>query len=124
MRKIIFLFSILFLSSCAAYNPVVDPQSVRDTARYNRDAAECRALASRNTDTATSVAKDSLIGGAIGAGAGTLFGVIAGDTIKGLATGAVVGGLAGGAKGGYESDREYETIFRNCMRGRGYNVLN
>lgn len=124
MKKIIILFSILFLSSCATYHPVVDSQSVSDQTKYNRDVTDCRVLASQNTDTFRSVAKDSLIGGAIGAGTGTLLGVITGNTAKGLATGAVIGGLAGGTKGAYDSENEYETIFRNCMRGRGYYVLN
>ena len=118
MRKIIFLFSMLFLSSCAGYNPAVDPQTVSNTAKYDRDVEECRELARQNTgitDTAKSVAKNILIAGAIGAGTGTLLGVIAGETAKGLATGAVIGGAAGGVKGAYESDKEYETIFRNCM---------
>lgn len=124
MKKAILLFSILILSSCASYSPVVDTQSISNDAKYDRDVAECRELARSNTDTGKSVAKQGLIGGAIGTGTGTLIGLIAGNTVKGLATGAVIGGVAGGVKGGYESEREYEAIFRNCMRGRGYNVLN
>lgn len=124
MKKTIILFSMLLFSSCATYHPVVDSQSVNDTTKYNRDVAECRYLAKQNTDTFRSVVKDSLIVGAIGAGTGTLLGVITGNTAKGLATGAVIGGVAGGSKGAYESENEYERIFRNCVRGRGYNVLN
>ena len=127
MRKMIFLFSVLFLSSCASYNPVVDPQSVSNTAMYNRDVAECRELASHNAgtrETAKSIAKNTLIAGAIGAGTGTLIGTIFGNAGKGLAAGSVIGGTAGVTKGLHESDKEYETIFRNCMGGRGYNVLN
>lgn len=124
MKKAILVFSMLVLSSCAGYNPVVDPQSVSNDAKYDRDVAECRELARGNTDTGTSVAKHGLIGGAIGTGTGALLGVIAGNTVRGLATGAVIGGVVGGVKGGYKSDLQYETIFRNCMRGRGHNVLN
>lgn len=125
MRKIIFAFSIMgILASCATYNPVVDPQSVRNDDKYYQDRAECRALAQANTSTTKSVAKDALIGGAVGAGTGSLIGVIAGDTVKGLALGSVIGGVAGGAKGVYESNKGYEQIYRNCMSGRGYNVLN
>jgi outer membrane lipoprotein SlyB len=125
MRKIIFACSIMvMLASCATYNPVVDPQSVRSDDKYYQDRAECRALAQANTSTTKSVAKDALIGGAVGAGTGSLIGVIAGDTVKGLALGSVIGGVAGGAKGAYSSNRDFEQIYRNCMRGRGYNVLN
>jgi uncharacterized protein YcfJ len=124
MKKTISLFSILILSSCAGYSPVVDPQSISNHAKYDRDVAECREVAKSNTDTGKSVAKHGIIGGAIGTGTGALLGLIGGNTVRGLATGAVIGGVAGGVTGGYEGEREYEAIFRNCMRGRGYNVLN
>ncbi|MBI4228777.1 MAG: glycine zipper family protein [Deltaproteobacteria bacterium] len=125
MRKIIFAFSVVsILASCATYSPVVDPQSVRNDDKYYQDRAECRALAQANTSTTKSVAKDALIGGAVGAGTGSLIGVIAGDTVKGLALGSVIGGVAGGAKGVYEGNKDFEQIYRNCMIGRGYSVLN
>lgn len=116
------LFSILILSSCAVYSPVVDPQSISNDAKYERDVVECRDLASSNT--VNSMTKHGLIGGAIGTGTGALLGLIAGNTVRGLATGAVIGGVAGGLKGGYKSDQQHKTIFRNYMIGRGYNVLN
>jgi uncharacterized protein YcfJ len=125
MTKIIFAFSMLvMLASCATYNPVVDPASVRSDDKYYQDRAECRALAQANTSTTKSVAKDALIGGAVGAGTGSLIGVIAGDTVEGLALGSVIGGVVGGAKGAYSSNKDYEQIYRNCMIGRGYSVLN
>ena len=124
MRKIIFGLSIIIVSSCASYAPVVDPQSVKNEDRYYRDQAECKNIASQNTSTAKNVAKDTVIGGAVGAGTGALLGVITGSVTTGLAAGTVIGGVAGGAKGAYDSDKNYETIYRNCMRGRGYNVLN
>ncbi len=125
MKEIILVFSVMaILVSCATYNPVVDPASVRNDDKYYQDRAECRALAKANTSTTKSVAKDALIGGAVGAGTGSLIGVIAGDTVKGLALGSVIGGVAGGAKGAYSSNKDYEQIYRNCMTGRGYNVLN
>jgi outer membrane lipoprotein SlyB len=124
MRKIIFLLSIIILSSCAAYNPVVDPQGIRNEDKYYRNKAECETLAKQNSGDWKSVAKSTVVGGAVGAGTGTLVGVIAGSTVTGLALGSVIGGLAGGAKGVYDSNKDFETIYRNCMRGRGYKVLN
>lgn len=129
MRKILLLPLILLISSCASstiggYNPVVDPQSVEDTAEYNNDVTDCRAIASGNTNTAASVAKGGLISGAIGTATGTLLGLIYGDTVRGLTTGAVIGGVSGGVGGAVNSQREYEAIFKNCLRGRGYNILN
>jgi uncharacterized protein YcfJ len=124
MRKSFLILFVIILSSCAGYSPVVDPQSVENEDRYYRDQAECKNIASQNTSTAKNVAKDTVVGGAVGAGTGALLGVITGSVTTGLAAGAVIGGVAGGAKGAYDSDKNYETIYRNCMRGRGYNVLN
>jgi uncharacterized protein YcfJ len=124
MRKHLFIFSVIILLSCASYTPVVDTQNVKNQDKYYRDQAECKTIASQNTSTAKNVAKDTVIGGAVGAGTGTLLGVITGNTVTGLAMGSVIGGVAGGAKGAYDSNKNYETIYRNCMRGRGYNVLN
>jgi uncharacterized protein YcfJ len=126
MRKIIFVLLLIVLTACATYNPVVDPASVRneDRDRYFRDRAECRALAEANTNTARSAGRDAVIGGAVGTGTGALLGTIFGSTTTGLAAGAVIGGVAGASRGVYQSNRDFENIFRNCMRGRGYRVLN
>lgn len=125
MKRILATFLVIaFLTSCATYNPVVDPQSVRNSDKYYRDKAECESLAKQNSGDWKTVGKDTLVGGAVGAGSGTLIGLIAGDTVKGLALGSVIGGLAGGTKGVYESNKDFETIYRNCMRARGYDVLN
>jgi len=124
MKRVFLVCSVVILTSCATYSPVVDPQSVRNDDKYYRDRAECRALADANTSKGKSVARDTVIGGAVGTGTGALIGAIAGSATKGLAYGAVIGGVAGATKGVYESNKNYETIYRNCMRGRGYNVLN
>ena len=124
MKLILSVLSLITFVSCATYNPVVDPASVRNDDKYYRDRADCRALAEANTSTTKSVAKDAVIGGAVGTGTGALLGTIAGNTVSGLAYGAVIGGVAGAAKGVYDSNKNYETIYRNCMSGRGYDVLN
>ena len=124
-KKIMMLLGSMLLTACATgYKPVVDPAAVTDARKYQMDTAECQYLAQENTKAGTRVAENSVAGGAVGTGAGALLGVISGNTTKGLATGAVIGGLAGLLKGGQESEEVYRQIFRNCMRGRGYNVLN
>ncbi len=124
MRAFLAVMAVTLFSACATYSPVVDPHSVRSDDKYYRDRAECRALADANTSAVKSAGKDALIGGAVGTGTGALIGAIAGSAAKGLAYGAVIGGVAGAGKGLYESNKNYEQIYRNCMRGRGYNVLN
>ena len=127
MKKTLFLIPLLAvvgLIGCQQYSPVVDPGSVRNSDRYYRDQAECRAIAKQGAPGWENTAKDTVIGGAVGTGTGALIGAIAGSAATGLAYGAVIGGVAGGAKGIYDSEKGYEQIYRNCMRGRGYNVLN
>ena len=127
MKKLLILipmFSVIAVLGCQTYSPVIDPGSVHSGDRYYRDQAECRAIAKQGAPGWKDTAKDTVIGGAIGTGTGALIGAIAGDAVKGLAFGAVIGGVAGGAKGIYDSEKGYEQIYRNCMIGRGYNVLN
>jgi len=118
------MFAVIAVLGCQTYSPVIDPGSVQSGDRYYRDQAECRAIAKQGAPGWKDTAKDTVIGGAIGTGTGALIGAIAGDAVKGLAFGAVIGGVAGGAKGIYDSEKGYEQIYRNCMIGRGYNVLN
>lgn len=124
MREMAFVLTMMILSACADYKPVVDPQSVQDTDQFYRDQAECEAIARQGAPGGREVAKGAVVGGAVGTGTGALLGTIAGDTVEGLAYGAVIGGLAGGARGTYKKNEAYENIYRNCMYGRGYKVLN
>ena len=124
MKTIAFLVLAVAVLGCQTYTPVVDPQSVRNGDRYYRDQAECRAIAKQGAPNWKNTAKSTVIGGGVGAGTGALIGAIAGNVGAGLAYGAVIGGVAGGARGVYECEKGYDDIYRNCMRGRGYNVLN
>ncbi len=127
MKKTLIILPLLVLFGvvgCQTYTPVIDPGSVRNSDRYYRDQAECRAIAKQGAPGWKDTAKDTVVGGAVGTGTGALIGAIAGDAVTGLAYGAVIGGVAGGAKGVYDSEKGYEQIYRNCMIGRGYNVLN
>jgi len=124
LKKIAFLITMIALAGCQTYQPVVDPQSIGNDDAYYRNQAECRAIAQQGAPNWKNTAKDTVVGGAVGTGTGALIGTIAGNTVAGLAYGAVIGGLAGGAKGVYDSEKGYEQIYRNCMIGRGYNVLN
>ncbi len=124
LKIILSLIMLTAVLGCQTYTPVIDPGSVRNDDRYYRDQAECRAIAERGAPGWKDTARDTAVGGAVGTGTGALIGAIAGDTVTGLAIGAVVGGVAGGARGVYRSETGFEEIYRNCMRGRGYNVLN
>ena len=113
------------LSGCSqTQQPMVDTKGV-DSARYSQDNYECQQYANQ-----VSPAGDAAVGAVGGAAAGAALGAITGALVGGVSagTGAAVGaasggalGLGGGAVTGVQNQRE---VYRNCMRGRGYNVLN
>ena len=92
---------------------------------YTRDLTECRMLAQQAAGyVPEETIKGGLLGGAIGAAAGAAIGAILGHAGKGAAIGAAAGGIGGGAYNGLHSERKYKRAYINCMRNRGYHVLN
>ena len=121
------IFALLILatliSSCARpYRPVIEPVMIRDQAKYERDLAECGALASEESRS-EQVGTGAVGGGLWGAIVGTLLGWIGGAPGTGAAAGAVVGAAGGAASGAAAASQDYETIYRNCMIARGWPVL-
>ena len=113
------------LAGCAqTYQPVVDTKG-HDTARYQQDLYECRQYAEQ-----VSPAGKAAVGGLGGAAAGAALGAITGALVggvsagEGAAFGAATGGAVGVGTGAYSGVQEQERVIDNCMRGRGYNVLN
>jgi hypothetical protein len=115
MRHTCSLWLALCVAACAANpDPIVDMRGV-DPVLYEQDLADCKAYKSQ-IQTEAGVAK----GAAGGAVVGGAVGAISGDTAKGAGIGAV----AGGAKSVQLNEREKQQVVKNCMRGRGYRVLN
>ena len=111
------------LTGCAqSYQPVVDTKG-HDTARYQQDLFECRQYAEQ-TSPAGNAAVGGLAGAAGGAALGAIGGAIAGNAGTGAAIGAATGGALGVGGGAYSGVSEQQRIIDNCLRGRGYNVLN
>lgn len=110
--------------STSSYEPVVDFKSSKstDAVKYQSDLTECRALADKQNP-AMDAGKDALIGGAIGAALGAALGAATGSAGTGAMIGAAAGGIGGGAHGGIDSATRQRNIVRNCLRGRGYAVL-
>jgi hypothetical protein len=108
----------LGLAGCA-YRPVVDPKTSLHPEHYETDLAECRQLAEQGAHPGGSAAG----GAAIGAGVGAALAVATGRNDRiGQAAGG--GAVIGGAKGAGAGAHEQRAIVRNCMKGRGYAVLN
>lgn len=103
------------LSACAAHpDPIVDMRGV-DRDAFARDWQECETY-SKEVVIAQGVAKGSATGAAVGA----LAGAISGDVGDAAATGA----LYGGTRSGLDADRDQQKVFKRCLAGRGYRVLN
>jgi|GEM_PF-99802 len=117
------LGTLFLLSACVGNSPqssggiIIDTKGV-DMSAYYQDLHECRNYASQvNTGAqiAGKTVSGAVIGGAIGA--------IAGDS-DAAKRAAGVGGLLGAVKGSGQASREKQRVVKNCLRGRGYRVLN
>lgn len=110
--------TLAWLAGCAAHpDPIIDMKGV-DRQQFEQDWAECEVY-SEEVNVAKGAAKGAGLGAAIGAAAGA----IGGDSDD-VAEGAAYGGLYGGTGSGLDAKREKEYVFKRCMAGRGYNVLN
>lgn len=116
MRRILLGGVLLALTACSgATGPIIDTKGV-DMSKYQTDRTECEAYA-QQVSTGTAVAKGAAGGAAVGAAVGAIAG---GDAAKGAGIGAVTGG----AESARISDEEKADVVNNCLRGRGYKVLN
>ena len=126
MRRFLTLaVAMATLAGCAqTYQPVVDTKG-HDSARYQQDLYECRQYAEQ-----VSPAGQAAVGGLGGAAAGAALGAITGALVGGVSAGegAAFGGATGGAvgvgTGAYRGVDDQQRVIDNCLRGRGYNVLN
>ncbi len=104
------------LAGCA-HQPIVDTKGV-NMVKYQQDLQECEAYAEQ-----VRVADKALGGAAVGAVVGAAIGAAVGnsDTAQRSAgAGAVVGASKGTGRGLQEKRR----VVHNCLRNRGYAVLN
>lgn len=117
MKKLALLLPAGLLLGACAYNPVIDPKTSRHPENFQADLAECRQIAEQAPKGA------ALAGAGVGAALGAGVAVASGH--PGAAGQAAGGGaVIGGARGGSASNREKRMIVRNCLKGRGYAVLN
>lgn len=112
------LLAISLITGCAGSGhskPVIDPAGV-DMGQYQSDLAACNQIAQQ-------VQQKAGAGAAGGALVGALVGSIFGDSRSAMKS-AGAGAVVGGAKGGAATHREKAVVVKNCMRERGYKVLN
>ncbi len=103
------------LAGCAAHpDPIIDMQGVNPDA-LAQDWDECEAY-SEEIIIAAGAARGSATGAAVGAAAGA----INSDVARSAANGA----LYGGTRSALDADRDKQRVFKRCLAGRGYRVLN
>jgi outer membrane lipoprotein SlyB len=119
------LIMILILGGCASKpQMVVDPQSIKDQAKYEIDAGECLEIA-RSFDlsgnTAAKAVGGAAIGGAAVAGiASAVAGAVFAPAIPFIVAGSLAGGGMWGAASTKEERRAREKILVQCLNDRGY----
>lgn len=107
----------LQLAGCAAHpDPIIDTKGV-DPDAMAIDWQECEVYTEE-----ISVAKGTAKGAGLGAAIGAVTGSIGGHSDA--AEGAAYGAVYGGTDSGLQADRDRQEVFKRCMRGRGYRVLN
>ena len=111
---LLLILSLTLLCSACASKPIVDTYNV-DMVQYGKDLEDCEHVAEQ-VATGQITAKSA----AFGAGVGAAHGLVWGDVGRGAADGAITGGAGGLLK----SDNEKSTVTKNCLRHRGYVVLN
>lgn len=115
-RQLLLAATLGMLAACSsAPGPIVDTKGV-DMAKYHADLADCETYADQ-VRTERGVAKGAAGGAAVGAATGAILDKDVGEY-------AGVGAVAGGAKSAVRADREKSQVVKNCMRYRGYRVLN
>jgi len=117
MRHAVFIVLTALVAGCAAHpDPIIDTKGV-DPERLAEDWDECKAY----TDEimmVEGIGKGATVGAAVGAATGAV------SSRRDVGEAAGVGAIYGGTRSGLDADREKQKVFKNCMRGRGYRVLN
>jgi len=122
---------VIGIQTAHANNVVVDMSQVQDYTQYQTDLQQCEGLAVQNQPDAPqreSVAGTAVKGAAVGATAGAVSGRSGSKAAK---KGAGVGVIAAASRNSRNrraasanASAQSDQIVKNCMRGRGYNVLN
>ena len=108
---------VAMVAGCAAHpDPIIDTKGV-DPDRLAADWDECEVY-TEEIIIARGVGKGAAGGAAVGAATGAVSNRREVDEAAGL------GAIYGGTRSGLDADRQKQQVFKNCMRGRGYRVLN
>ena len=118
---LLLVFSSSILGCSTTPQVIVDPKSVSDGIKFNRDMAECKAI-SENYDMSDATAGSAIIGA--GAAVGTAALILATGGLYLLPAGVALAGGGGAVVGGGVSkakeSQAREKIWADCLNDRGY----
>jgi outer membrane lipoprotein SlyB len=109
---------LLLVFSCTTTDEIIIDKKGVNMSHYEDDLAECKVYSED-----VKVAEKGARGAASGAVVGGLIGAVGGGH-RDASQAAGVGAVGGGAKGLNEGDKDKVKVVKNCLRGRGYKVLN
>jgi hypothetical protein len=115
----VLMTALVNTGGCTVTDEIIIDRKGVDMARFARDKSECESYADEvrsGAKAARGAATGGVVGGAVGA--------ILGDSTEAAARGAGVGAVSGGARGVVEGERDKVRVVKQCLRGRGYRVLN
>ena len=115
-RKFVVIVGLaLAIGACAAHpDPIVDMQGVNPDL-LAADWEDCEGYSEEIV-----IGKGVAKGAGVGAGVGAIGGAINGDVSRSAANGALIGAT----RSGLDADTDKQRVFKRCLRGRGYRVLN
>ena len=112
------LLAATLVAACTTTDEIIIDKKGVNMARYEEDLADCQQYSEEvrtGEKAARGTASGAVTGGLIGAAVGN-----SRDVQRGAGAGAVVGGSRGIRRGAEEEVR----VVKQCLRGRGYRVLN
>ena len=118
MRQYLLPAAILFCVSCTTTDEIIIDEKGVNMSRYGEDLSQCQGYSdqvAKGEKAAKGAASGAVLGGLIGA---------VGGGHRSAEQAAGVGAVTGGAKGINEGERQSVQVVKNCLRGRGYKVLN
>ncbi len=117
-RVAVISLALVMLGGCTTTDEIIIDKKGVNMAAYEQDLAQCRTYSEEvrtGEKAARGAASGAVVGGRIGAAVGN-----SRDAQRGAGAGAVTGG----AKGASQGEREEVQVVKQCLRGRGYRVLN
>ncbi|NIP19292.1 MAG: glycine zipper family protein [Xanthomonadales bacterium] len=105
------------LVGCTTTDEIIIDRKGVNMSQYDEDLADCETYAEQ-----VQVGKKAGKGAASGAVVGGAVGSI--DNRHDAGEGAAVGAILGGVRGLNEGERDQVRVVKNCLRGRGYKILN